>query len=113
MRDRVTDPTRIAQILASEVDGRERGAFGTLSVVDADRDATPSPAGPPAYGVAADGDRIATVVLYPERAAVEGDERLLAAARDRDLSISDGGATVPDGAAVKRAAAALAERATV
>jgi len=113
MRDRVTDPTRIAQLLASEVDGRERGAVGPLSVVDADRDAAPSPGGTRAYDVAAGGTQIATVMLYPDRAAVEGDERLLAAARDRDLPVEDGGATVPDGAAAKRAAAALAERATV
>ena len=113
MRDRVTDPTRIAQLLASEASGRERDGFDALSVVDADPGADPSPEGTPAYGIAVDGDRVATVVLYPDRAVVEGDERFRDGARERGLPVTDEGVTVPDGAAVKRAAAALAERATV
>ncbi|MFB6120298.1 MAG: hypothetical protein ABEJ68_04185 [Halobacteriaceae archaeon] len=109
----MSDPTRIAQLLASEVDGREEGVFAALSVVDADRDAEPSPGGTPAYGVAAADERFATVVLYPERTVVEGDEDLAHAAGERGLSVGEAGVEVPDGAAVKRAAAALAERATV
>jgi hypothetical protein len=113
MRERVTDPVRIARLLASEVDGRSLGVRGRLSVVDADRDATPSPDGTVAYAVALDGERVAAVRLYPDRVAVRGDEALSAAARDRDLPTTGGAVAVTDGAAVKRAAAALAERATV
>lgn len=51
---RVTDPTRIAQLLASEVTGRSRGSLGRLTVVDADPDAEPSPGGTLAYRLALD-----------------------------------------------------------
>lgn len=70
VEDRVTDGKRVAQLLASELSGREDGALGALSVVDADRDADPSPDGTVAYGVAVEGERVGDVALYPERVEV-------------------------------------------
>lgn len=52
VRDRVTDGTRIAKLLASEVHGRASGPLGRLAVVDADRDVDPTEFGAFAYGVA-------------------------------------------------------------
>lgn len=58
VRDRVTDGTRIAQLLSSEIHGRTSGPLGRLAVVEADPDAEPSEFGTFAYGVdlTADGD---------------------------------------------------------
>jgi len=113
MRERVTDPRRVAELLASELDGRERGAYARLAVVDADPDAEPAPDGPAAYGVAVDGERVATVRLYPDAATVEGDAALAEFAADEDLPVDGTTVSVPDGAAVKRVARLLAERATL
>ncbi|WP_411964264.1 hypothetical protein [Haloferax sp. YSMS24] len=70
--DRLTDGTRIAQLLASELTGHE-AAFATLSVVDADTDVEPTDDGALAYAVAAaDADeRVAEVYVQPDRARVE------------------------------------------
>ena len=54
----VTDPARIAQLLASEVTGRTRGPLGALAVVDADREASPEPGGTPAYRLALEPDHV-------------------------------------------------------
>jgi len=67
VEDRITDGGRTAQLLASELSGRDDGALARLSVVDADRDAQPSPQGTTAYGVAVDGTRVGDVDLYPDR----------------------------------------------
>lgn len=58
VRDRVTEGTRIAQLLSSEIHGRTSGPQGRLAVVEADPDAEPSEFGTFAYGVElmADGD---------------------------------------------------------
>jgi hypothetical protein len=48
------DPTRIAQLLASEVTGRSAGPLGRLAVIDAVPDATPSADGALAYRLALD-----------------------------------------------------------
>jgi hypothetical protein len=109
MRDRTTDPRRVAQLLASELDGRDRGAFAGLAVVDADRDATPSPDGTRAYAVERDGVQVAAVLLFPDEVALDADDATAAAARERGLSVEGGRVLVPDGASVKAAAAALAE----
>lgn len=63
---RITDGARIGQLLASELTGLRRGVLGAVSVVDADPDAEPSPAGTEAYRVSHDGTVVATVSLYPE-----------------------------------------------
>jgi hypothetical protein len=119
VEDRTTDGERVAQLLASELSGRSDGALGRFSVVDADRDATPSPEGPVAYGIAVGDERVADVRIYPERAEVrvgsagEGFEAaaVAEAVSGSGLSVeSTGDATVVGieyGAAVKRAVDAL------
>jgi len=130
VEDRVTDPRRVAQLLASELSGRETGRLARVSVVDADEDAEPSPDGTVAYGVAVDGERAGRnervegddvrageVVLYPEAAAlvvrdgVLDLDRVVAAARDGDLSVDREGEAatvrVETGASTKRAVDAV------
>lgn len=48
---RVTDGRRIAELLASEIDGREDGHLERLAVVDADTDVEPTTDGARAYDV--------------------------------------------------------------
>lgn len=103
--DRVTDGKRIAELLASELSGREDGVLAGVTVADADQDAQPSADGTPAYDVRYEGKPVATVVLYPERADVRFESpRLLDAAVPGDrLDVSDGALRIPSGAAVKDA----------
>lgn len=68
--DRLTDGTRIAQLLASELTGHE-AAFASLSVVDADTDVEPTDDGALAYAVTAADERVAEVYVHPDRARVE------------------------------------------
>ena len=53
--DRVTDGERIAELLASELAGRDRGPLGRIEVVDVREGVEPASGGAFAYGVAADG----------------------------------------------------------
>jgi len=123
VEDRVTDGTRIAQLLASELSGREDGRLDTVSVVDADPDAEPDRTGTTAYRVAVRSDVVATVAIYPDCAelsfvapgastpAVSGGAGPLdvAAVRERarqaGLDTGENGTLVrvESGAAVKRA----------
>lgn len=116
--DRITDGKRIAQLLSSELSGRETGPLADVAVADADRSAEPSDEGAVAYRVTYRGERVGTVRIYPEAVDFEtADDSSLAPdavverARDAGLSVSeaDGGATVrvESGAAVKRAVDAL------
>ncbi|WP_459192193.1 hypothetical protein [Halosimplex sp. J119] len=127
VEDRVTDGKRIAQLLSSELSGRDRGPLGDVSVVDADPDAEPSPEGTVAYGVAFRDDRVGTVRIYPDaatltmdrradavaeaaREAIAAFERTLVAESDRDAGLTlpgDGTVRIESGAAVKRAVDAL------
>jgi hypothetical protein len=112
--DRLTDGKRIAQLLSSELSGRESGPLGPVSVVDADPEAEPSEDGTEAYAIAVDGTRVGTVTLYPAHAAV----RLTTGADSAVQSATAGGLPaerdngeavlrVEDGAAVKRAVDAV------
>ena len=67
---RVTDGTRIGQLLASELTGLETGVLAAVTVIDADPEATPSPDGTEAYRIALDGTVVAAVRLYPESVVV-------------------------------------------
>jgi len=111
VEDRVTDGKRIAQLLSSELSGRDRGTLGEVSVVDAHPDAEPAPDGTVAYGIAFGDDRVGTVRLSPEAATLSvtrGTDAVTAAARDAGLSVTDGNTVrVGSGAAVKRAVDAL------
>lgn len=72
--ERITDGRRIAQLLASEVRGRERGPIGRLAVVDV-RDVEGNSFGEFAFGVDAHVDsgarRVADVYVHDDRARVE------------------------------------------
>ena len=115
VEDRVTDGKRIAQLLASELDGREDGPLDRVTVVNAREAVEPSEAGPRAYDVAVDGSVVAGVSLYPERAEVsfdDGAEAVVGAAEPAGLKTRRGSGqasgsrtlvSVESGAEVKRA----------
>lgn len=118
VEDRITSGKRIAQLLSSELSGRDRGILGDLAVVDADPDADPSPEGAVGYRVAYRDERVGTVRLYPDAAALSvardtaADhslaDRVAEAVEGPDLSVTDDGSVrVESGAAVKRAVDAL------
>jgi ABC-type branched-subunit amino acid transport system substrate-binding protein len=119
VEDHATDGERLAQLLASELSGRSDGTPGRFSVVDADRDATPTPEGTVAYRVAVDDQRVAAVHIYPERAevAVEPASSVLDIAAVVDAvsgpglstesTADEGVVRIGYGAAVKRAVDAL------
>ncbi|WP_440010259.1 hypothetical protein [Halomicrococcus sp. SG-WS-1] len=77
VEDRVTDGRRIAELLASELDGREDGALEALAVVNADRDVEPTEDGALAYEVERrdaddeDGELLGGVYVHPDRIHVE------------------------------------------
>ncbi|MFP8952240.1 hypothetical protein ACLI4Z_04585 [Natrialbaceae archaeon A-arb3/5] len=112
--DRITDGKRIAQLLASELDGREDGELGTVAVTDADRDVEPTADGARAYDVRrTDTDEsIARAFVHENRmrlAFSTGQETVADAAESAGLRVQssdDGPATtdvlVESGAAVKR-----------
>ena len=113
VEDRITDGRRIAQLLSSELEGREDGELARLSVTDADRDIEPTEDGARAYDVSRDGDRLARVFVHPDRIRLEfetGPDVALEAADDVDLRARPKATTPPrtlvfveSAAAVKRA----------
>jgi hypothetical protein len=127
VEERLSDGHRIAQLLASEVDGDE-GRLPGVAVVDADRDVEPTPDGAFAFAVAdvagagddADGEpiRLAAVYVHPDRVRVEvlvGPAAAADAGREAGLRVRPKAVDPPrtllfveDGAAVKRVAPVLA-----
>lgn len=117
VEDRITDGKRIAELLASEFTGLQRGPLDRVSVTDADRDAEPSPEGTLAYRVAVDDDPVARVSLYESAAelvigrgtgAVDTDVSGASTAAQRDdLTVTAADEAlrirIESGAAVKRA----------
>jgi hypothetical protein len=113
VEERIEDGHRIAQLLASEITGRESGALAALAVVDADPDVEPTDDGAFAYGIDRDGQRLADVFVQPARAYVEvrdGVEAAVEEAEDADLRVRPKATDPPralvfveSGAAVKRA----------
>ncbi|QSG15235.1 hypothetical protein [Halapricum desulfuricans] len=115
VEERITDGKRIAELLSSELSARETGALAPVSVIDADRDATPSNDGTPAYGIAIGGTNVGTVALFPEYARVTlsvGVEAVVKAAGKAGVPArrEDGTAVlqVESGAAVKPATDVIA-----
>lgn len=122
--DEVRDGRRIAQLLASEIRGHERGTLGRCAVVDV-QDVEGTEFGEFAYGVdlTLDGDeegedrRVADVFVHDDRARVEfrhGVETAVDAGRDAGLRVrpkaSDPPRTVvfvESGVEAKRALAVL------
>ncbi|MFC4357194.1 hypothetical protein ACFO0N_04430 [Halobium salinum] len=95
VQDRLRDGKRIAQLLASEVEG-DRGVLGSLSVVDADPDVEPTTDGAFAFALSrrdetdAEPERVAEVYVQPDRARVEflvQPDVAAAAATDADLRV--------------------------
>jgi len=115
VEDRTTDGTRIAQLLSSEVSGREDSGLDALDVMNTDPDVEPSADGELAYEVGRDGDSetLAEVYVQPERVRVEFREGVDVAAEVAegvDLCVRPKAVRPPrtlvfveDGAAVKRA----------
>jgi hypothetical protein len=110
VEDRITDPRRIAQLLASELTGLATGPLAAVEVVDADRSAAPAPEGTDAYRIAYRGRPVGRVRLFPDAAVVELDgvslrnsDLALPVERDRDTTRL----RVESGAAVKRAVDAI------
>lgn len=90
VEERIDDGHRIAQLLASEVTGRETGALAALAVVDADPDVEPTDDGAFAYGIDRDDQRLADAFVQPTRAYLEiraGVETALDAAEDAGLRV--------------------------
>ncbi len=71
VEDRITDGTRIAQLLASELTGLQTGPLADTEVVDSDPDAIPSDSGTVGYRVRYDGEEVGTVLLYPSYIELE------------------------------------------
>ncbi|WP_435333500.1 hypothetical protein [Haloarchaeobius sp. TZWWS8] len=110
---RVTDGIRIAQLLSSELDGREDGEFDRFAVVNADPDVEPTDDGARAYDVTRDGEPFAVVYVQPDRVRVDlsmGLDAAVEAAKAGELRVRPKGTTPPktllfveSGAEVKRA----------
>ncbi|PSQ15740.1 hypothetical protein BRD00_13305 [Halobacteriales archaeon QS_8_69_26] len=117
VEDRITDGRRIAELLASELEGRE-GPLSGASVTDAVPDAGPSPDGTRAYDVEYEGTTLATALLLPDRVLLEvraRPDRALEAANELGLRARPKATDPPrtlvfveSGAEVKRASDALA-----
>lgn len=75
----LNDGVRIAQLLASELTGRQVGAFAEVSVENSVQDVEPTADGARAYDVHHGGERVARVFVQPERARVEFETGLDAA----------------------------------
>ncbi|GAA0227861.1 hypothetical protein ACFFQF_12050 [Haladaptatus pallidirubidus] len=117
VEDRTTDGVRIAQLLSSELDGREDPPLDSLAVVNANRDAEPTEDGTLAYEVERNGERVASVFVHPDRIRMEltdGIESAERTAREADLLVRPKAVEPPrvlifveQGAHVKRAVDAL------
>jgi|APHM01.1.fsa_nt_gi hypothetical protein len=108
---RITDGTRIGQLLASELTGLETGVMAAVDVVDADPAATPSADGTEAYRIARDGTVVAAVRLYPESVEVclSGERAWPDGTPTRDtVTVADARTLqIADGAGVKTAVDAV------
>ena len=123
VEERVTDGRRIAELLSSELHGREDGGLDRVAVVDARNDIEPTVNGARAYRIAlvdrrdeGDDDEnefLGTVYVHPERARVElriGQETAVETARETGLRVRPKAVEPPrtllfveSGAEVKRA----------
>ncbi|RNJ25863.1 hypothetical protein [Halosegnis longus] len=113
VEDRTTDGTRIAELLSSEIHGRESGALGSLTVTDADREVEPREDGAYAFTVSRDDAPVATIHIHPDRIHLEiatTPDRVTELAGDLGLRVRPKAVEPPqtlvfieDGAEVKRA----------
>lgn len=107
VEDRITDGTRIAELLASELSGLETGSLEQVDVVDADRDATPSETGTEAYRLTYQGQGLGRVLLYPDSAKIHVEPDVEWFENTERSSIEDDTLRVDSGAGVKDAVDAL------
>ncbi|MFT4921814.1 MAG: hypothetical protein ACI8XM_001021 [Haloarculaceae archaeon] len=120
--DEIRDGRRIAELFASEIDGREDGALAAVGLTVIDEDAEGSPYGEHAYDVTVDGGVLAGVHVHEDRAHLEfgrGIEAAAEAATERDLRIRPKATDPPRtlvfverGAEVKRAVEVIDAAAT-
>lgn len=110
VEDRVTDGRRIAELLASELDGRSDGPLESVAVVNAAPDVEPGEGRNRAYDVAVSGSTAATVFVRPERVRIETslekgdvDRRTSDGLSIRQVTGAGAVVVVGCGAAVKRA----------
>jgi len=113
VEDRITDGRRIAELLSSELDGREDGDLAAVAVTNADRDVEPTADGSRAYDVTRGDDRLARVFVHDDRAHLEfetAQDTAAETASDTDLRVRPKATTPPrtlvfveSGADVKRA----------
>lgn len=87
---RVTDGTRIAQLLASELTGLETGPLADVDVVDATPDVTPSETGTLAFRIAHAGDRVGRVTVYPDEVRVRVDSPADGESIEHPVELPDG-----------------------
>lgn len=103
----ITDPKRVAQLLASELTGLETPPLDRVTVADADESADPAPDGTAAYGIAVDGTTAGRVLLYPETVTIAFDSLPLPDSLDDRLTVECDGdrwrLSLSSGVAVKRA----------
>lgn len=117
VEERLEDGGRIAWLLASEIDGRDDGELSRLAVIDAKPDVEPTDDGAFAYGIEADGERLAELYLQPDRVRLEfeaGHEAVVDAADREGLRVRPKAVVPPrtlvfveDGGEVKRAVAII------
>ncbi len=110
---RITDGKRIAQLLASEIDGREDSGLDLLALADADPDVEPTADGALAYRIVREGEPFAEVFVQPDRIRIEcraASDRAASAAREVGIRVRPKAVEPPrtlvfveSGAAVKRA----------
>lgn len=105
VEESVTDGKRIAQLLASEFTGLDRGPLGAVEVADAVPGAEPSNAGTEAYRLVRDGETIAVASMFPDRVELSLRVDVPWAGSETPALCDDTGETVvvTSGVAVKRA----------
>jgi hypothetical protein len=84
VEDTITDGTRLAELLSSELTGHENPPFDRVGVANADPDVEPTTDGARAYDVQIDGERVGAVYVMPDRARVELVDGLEAAEREAE-----------------------------
>lgn len=75
--ERLADGTRIARLLASEIDGRTDGVLAALSVIEANPDAEPTADGTFAYAIEAAGEASITAGERVSETGADGADRTL------------------------------------
>ena len=122
VEDEIRDGRRIAELLASEIDGREDDAMARIELEVVDEDAEGTPYGEHAYDVRIDDEILAGVHVHEDRIHLEfrrGIETAAEAGEERDLRVRPKATDPPRtlvfverGADVKRAVEVIVVAAT-